>query len=266
MTTPRTCDKLHGTQPNPRMDAFADLLPPLSGEEFSALKADIAANGVLHPVFVDEDGTVLDGRHRLSIDPNAKRKIVRGLTPAEKEAFVFRANFVRRNLSPEQKAEARRKMKATAAKLRAEDKRKWTQKRVAEALGVHPDTVSGWFINDSEFRKANNGHVPDARAKLQKKHKELIAARVEAGETQKQVAADLGITQGRVSQVANAERKQAEAKEERKIKAAAIKSNCGVIHGDFRIAAPGVDSDSIDLILTDPPYADNAVKLYGELG
>ena len=44
------------------------LLPPLSAEEYAALKADIAARGVQVPVEVDEAGETLNGppsaRHR----------------------------------------------------------------------------------------------------------------------------------------------------------------------------------------------------------
>lgn len=138
-------------------DKYADFLPPLSSEEFAALKADIDANGVLHPVMVDEDGNVLDGRHRLKINPGAPRKVIRGLSAAEKEAFVFRANFVRRNLSPSQKDEARRRMKETAKRLREEDAKKWTQKRVAETLGVTRQTVDNWFNRDVRT-KATSGN------------------------------------------------------------------------------------------------------------
>jgi hypothetical protein len=43
---------------------YALLLPPLTSEEYAALKADIAKHGVLYPVILDEDGRVLDGVHR----------------------------------------------------------------------------------------------------------------------------------------------------------------------------------------------------------
>jgi hypothetical protein len=41
------------------------LLPPLSDEEYRALKADIAARGVMVPIERDEEGNVVDGHHRL---------------------------------------------------------------------------------------------------------------------------------------------------------------------------------------------------------
>ena len=43
---------------------FSDLLPPLSTEEFEALKASIKAEGIRAPIDVDEVGNVLDGFHR----------------------------------------------------------------------------------------------------------------------------------------------------------------------------------------------------------
>jgi ParB-like chromosome segregation protein Spo0J len=41
------------------------VVPPLSDEEFAALKTDIELRGVLVPVEYDEAGSVLDGHHRI---------------------------------------------------------------------------------------------------------------------------------------------------------------------------------------------------------
>ena len=40
------------------------VLPPLSAEDYAALKSSIAARGVLVPVDYDEEGNILDGHHR----------------------------------------------------------------------------------------------------------------------------------------------------------------------------------------------------------
>ena len=45
-------------------DAY-QLLPPLTYDEYQALKADIATRGVQVPIERDEAGNVLDGHHRL---------------------------------------------------------------------------------------------------------------------------------------------------------------------------------------------------------
>ena len=65
---------------------YADLLPPLTTEEFEALRADIMQNGMLQSVLIDERDNILDGHHRYRIDRNAKTKIIHGLTDEEKEA------------------------------------------------------------------------------------------------------------------------------------------------------------------------------------
>lgn len=46
---------------------YADLLPPLDGEQRDALERDILRNGCYSPVIVNEDLEVIDGHHRLEI-------------------------------------------------------------------------------------------------------------------------------------------------------------------------------------------------------
>lgn len=82
------------------------LLPPLSTEQRSALKADIAARGVLIPAEKDEDGNTLDGHHRetickeLGIDcPTITRRFK---TDEEKREHVIKLNLARRQLEPHQ--------------------------------------------------------------------------------------------------------------------------------------------------------------------
>ncbi len=84
----------------PKTTAKYELLPPLTTDEFAALKADIKANGLREPIIVDDDGEILDGHHRHKIDKNAPRRTLGGMSEAERQAFVFSANFNRRNLSP----------------------------------------------------------------------------------------------------------------------------------------------------------------------
>lgn len=183
-------------------DNFHDLLPPLSTDEFSALKADIKERGVLMPIFVDEDGNILDGNHRHKIDPKSPRKVVKGLTDAEKQAFVFRANFTRRNLSPAQKKEALKKMKAIAKALREENAKKWTQPNVAAALGVARETVRDWFTKVGTTTGGSaNGCRPDARVTVPAAQHPAIVSRVQSGDSQEQIAADYGVSQQTISKI-----------------------------------------------------------------
>lgn len=242
---------------------LAELLPPLSSTEFAALKTDIKQRGITDPICVDEDGNILDGRHRYKINKDAPRKVIRGLTEAEKKAFVFRCNFVRRNLSPDQKRDAHRRMKQVAKELREEDPKKWTQSAVAAALGVDHNTVSRWQLagrTDSRTRKGSKPDLPDARVKIPKTEKPKLAARVAAGETQAQVAADYGVSQRAVSRICTTEEKKAEEEKERRkrIKNGALPEGCRLIHGDFR--KQNIEADSVGAIVTDPPYDLKAVE------
>lgn len=258
---------------------FADLLPPLSSEEFEALRADIEANGVQQKVVVDEDGEVLDGRHRLQIKPDAPRTVKRGLTPGEKEAFVFRSNFMRRNLSPDQKHEVRQRMKVTAEILRAEDAKKWTQAAVAKELGVSQQCVDAWFnrpptTNGKQKTRSNTTSGkgskprPDARVKVSAAQKEEIAERVATGESQAQVAADYKVSQRTVSSVTSKAKKKTEQKKQHAKAAEKFKETQGggVIHGDFREKSRTIPADSVALVFTDPPYHRKHLELYDGLG
>ncbi len=147
---------------------YKDLLPPLSTLEYDALKASIKAEGVRDAVILDEDGNVLDGHHRLKIDPKAPTRVIKGLSEAEKMAFVFAVNFTRRNLSTDQKKERLTAMKKVAFALREEDAKKNTQKRVATLLGVARPTVESWFA--PKGGTSNDSAVitcpPDARVTI----------------------------------------------------------------------------------------------------
>src|SRR4051794_36850621 len=78
-------------------DGGYQTLPPLPAEVYAALKADIAANGILVPVDVDENGNVLDGHNRTRIAEELGIRdyptVVRpGLSEQDKRAFSRRAN------------------------------------------------------------------------------------------------------------------------------------------------------------------------------
>jgi len=247
---------------------YKDLLPPLSTAEFDALKASVKAEGVRDAIVLDELGNVLDGYHRLKCAPNAPTRVIKGLSEGEKQAFVYRSNFARRNLSTNQKKDKLATMKKIAFDLRTEDARKNTQKRVAALLGVGRVTVQNWFA--SEDNEPNVGpnirFAPDARVKIPPLEHRVITERVEAKESPAQVAADYGVTPQHVNRIVTKETKAKTAKVERKAKVAKLgKNTLNIHHGDFRKIGNLVEDNSVDMIFTDPPYDKDAVSLYGDL-
>src|SRR3990172_1418026 len=122
---------------------FANLLPPLSTDEFESLKASIKRDGVRDAILVDEDGNIIDGHHRYKIDKDAPRTVVKVPSVPEKKALVYKTNLTRRNLSPAQKSDIKKEQKKLAKEL---NQAGWKQREISELLGVDRTTVSFWFI------------------------------------------------------------------------------------------------------------------------
>lgn len=231
---------------------YVDLLPPLKTSEREALAADIKANGVLHPVVIDEDGNILDGHHRYAIDRNAPTRVVAGLSEEEKQAYTIRANLTRRNLSVDQTRELAKTQRDIAYRLREADPKRWTQAAVGALLGVSQKTVHAWFTNIPGDK--GKSPPPDARVKLSTLAKQEIVRKIEAGERQEQIATEYGVCPATVTKI----KKAAERAEKKAaaVREAATAGDCGppVVK-----VADAIDwlqhQEPCDLLLTDPPYA-----------
>jgi len=246
---------------------YTSLLPALSTEEQESLRLSIKADGVRDPIIIDEVGNILDGHHRYKFCPTAATRTIRGLTDAEKQAFVLQANFARRNLSPEQKKEVQKSMIAVAKALRTEDPKRNTQAEIAVKLGVTQQAVSKWLGKSGHNTTRCDMSTPDAKVKVPPKERPKLAKRVAKGESIEQVAADYGITPRHARRIVTAENKEKQKKEERKKLLKELGTETiGIHHGDFRkITGKLIADNSIDLILTDPPYNKESVSLYGNL-
>ena len=255
---------------------FKDVLPPLKTSELEALTADIKANGVTHPIAIDEYGNILDGHHRYSIDRNAPTRVFPGLSPDEKVAYTIRANLARRNLSSDQTREIANQQKRIAENLREADPKKWTQKAVGALLGVAQKTVSVWFSSNIPEYNTTNTPTPDARVKLNTPAKVEIAARVEAGESQQQIAADFGVCQKTVSNIVKTvERANAIEAQREAIEAGNVQLPAGVFEvivmdppwaygreydpDGSRVANPYPEMNQQQLLEMQPPFAGDCV-------
>jgi ParB-like chromosome segregation protein Spo0J len=120
------------------------VMPPLSDEEYQALKEDIAERGVMLPVVLDGEGNVIDGHHRIRAVEELRREgrsvadpitIARSEleTDEDKRDEAWRLNMQRRHLNQLQKRNA------VAAKLK--ESSGWADNRIAQLLGVDDKTV-----------------------------------------------------------------------------------------------------------------------------
>lgn len=124
------------------------LLPRLSDDEYEALKADIAANGVRVPIDTDENGTILDGHHRAWITADlgieCPRRILTGLSGDEKRAHAIAVNVHRRNLTRDQRRDLVAKLRGDGMPVR----------KIAQTIGVPKSTVA-----DDLRDVSGSGHV-----------------------------------------------------------------------------------------------------------
>lgn len=114
------------------------VMPPLSDDDFAALKADISARGVLIPVEYDDSGNILDGHHRVKacteLGIEWPRFVRKGLTEDEKRTHARQLNLARRHLDRAQKRDLiAEQLKETPEK---------SNRQVAVGLGVDHKTVA----------------------------------------------------------------------------------------------------------------------------
>ncbi len=222
------------------MTAPYQLLPPLTAELRAALRADIAARGVMIPVELDENGAILDGHHRaaiaaeLGIDyPTIVRE---GWSEAQKRDHVYKINILHRQLGTIGWAHAVREMAVgRGIRLGSPGRQKAdTLSALAAELGVSTRTARRRFALADALADA-----PD------------LAAALDAEEIDGRRA--LRLARERVA----IERAHAPI--------SALPATCDLRLGDFEEVLADVPDGSVDLVLTDPPYMAADMPAYSAL-
>jgi ParB-like chromosome segregation protein Spo0J len=250
-------------------------MPDLSPDEYAALKADIAANGVRVPVVIDaETGATIDGHHRLrawtelraegiKVPPYVRD--VRGFANDEERlAFVTSANLFRRHLTREQRAEV-------AAKLREQG---WSLRRIGEAVGVHHDTIREDLVSivgnptiPERVERKGGGSYPAHRPRP------VASIIVESERDQHRAEAALqALGESAPAKLIGLKNAEERVRDERfaalrrvvvpeRIDGPAYELRLG----DLREVWADVADGSVDAIVTDPPYNEAGVPLYRDL-
>lgn len=189
---------------------FADALPPLSDEEFEALKASIAADGGVRDACVmTEDGRLLDGHNRRKIDPECAVAALPGSAGWTAErclAWIYRNNRGRRKLDPAQKKELRKKEIKLAQELRQQDERLYTQEKLADIFGVGQSLICYWLKGKdaplaTNIKIDNGSQKPDARRKLDDDDRDEVVQLIAEGKSQREVAEKFDVSHTAVQKV-----------------------------------------------------------------
>ncbi len=83
----------------------AEIFPAMSDDEYRDLVEDIRKNGLREAVWIDADGAIVDGRHRVrACDELGVQYATRVCADVDIVAFVVSLNLHRRSLTPSQRA------------------------------------------------------------------------------------------------------------------------------------------------------------------
>jgi len=272
MRHPEQAQFVETTPPEPvRWHPYAEIFPWLEGAAFDELVEDIKKNGVIEPI-VFLDGAILDGRNRYM----AARKLGIEYPRVEYEgddplAFVVSKNLARRHLSESQRAIAAKRI-STA--------------RQGERRDI--PSIEGMSVSQDEAAALLNVSVASVeRASVVVEHgaPELVAA-VEAGTVSVSAAANVAslpkdeqvaiVAKGEDEIIRAANRikreKKEQRREQRKAKIAALATDVSAATARYDLYnepctnALSGDAESIDWIITDPPYPKEYLDCFDDLG
>ncbi len=245
----------------PRCHPAAELFPLFDDDELADLAADIAVNGLHHPIVFTEDGLLLDGRNRWRacqmVDVEPSRTIYVGDEPT---AHVMSLNIKRRHLSAGQRA----MVAVDALPLLQQEGRQRMSEHARD--GHQPDTQAA----DQEEQGLPDSANPVPAAPHNSRAQAATAvgtSSASVGQAQKvdQEAPDLAkrVRAGKMTLNSAAEevkrrRAEAQAVVDRDEQLAEVPSSASgerwwMYRGDFRTELRSLPGNTVDLIVTEPP-------------
>lgn len=226
---------------------MTNVMPPLSEQEYNALKASIEKNGVLVPIEIDEEtGELLDGHHRQKICSElgikAPKTFRRFSDDTERTEHALILNMMRRHLGPISWADS--------------------FKKLAEVRGVR----LGWGNGDPSGKTATVAVLA-----------EEVGVKPRTARYRMQLAEDLApepdlafkVDKGDMD-AKQARREKREREQLRKVKEQdpITQEEAATLQCDLRICAikdMDIADESVDAIITDPPYPKKYLNLFGDL-
>ena len=245
------------------------VMPELTAEEYAELKTDIALRGVMIPIEYDEAGNVLDGYHRLKICEELgikdyPRVIRAGMSEVEKLTHARKLNMARRHLTSEQKRELiREQLKATPEQ---------SDRQIVEALGVHHTTVSTQRKDmEASGDVAKLATTTDSLGREQPRERKPVSVfnptrREERAVSNPEVVSRMQETgTNALTAERQLHREEKTARKAYELLEDMPEDMCRLFATDIRGGLAEIDDESVDVIITDPPYPREYIPLYGAL-
>lgn len=260
---------------------YSNLVYPLSKLEYEQLKDSIRKDGLYLPIVINPKGEILDGHnrhkicHELQIPLKYEKKSFESL--ADEKGFVIDVNLKRRHLNDFQKAELAYKLEVVER-----EKAKQRQSEAGKLFGKGKKEDNNRLVrsNDHKLLK-EKGRVIEAVSKelgISAKTYQRAKTIIENGPEEIKNS----LRKGKTSISKEYEKIQRDKKRQEllsqinllynnsnneKIEDKNTINNCKLLHGDFTLPLiqKEIPDNSVDLILTDPPYSQDSINLYQEL-
>jgi DNA modification methylase/ParB-like chromosome segregation protein Spo0J len=266
---------------------YSSLLFPIKGKEYEDLRQSISENGIKVPLFINNKNVLLDGYTRLRIAKELGLKevpctVLTFDNELEEQLFIIDINEQRRHLNTAQKAILADKRLEILSKL-GKEKRLLNLKQF-KANSSNKDNDNNKNKNNiasdtDSFPGKESVVYNDAWRTVTSTSKVSSKTLIKKRKIEKKAEEDQEIA--RLWQEAiDGERsldsvyrrvieKEARAKvrpivEEGKVKIEDL-TNVTILHGEFQEVLKSIPDNSIDLIFTDPPYAEKHLDLVKDL-
>lgn len=253
-------------------NANYQVMPDLSDDEYRELKDDIQKRGVMVPIEFDEHGNVLDGHHRLKIcaELGIKEypKVIRaGMTEAEKRLHARKLNMARRQLSQTQRE--------TLIQTQLKETPEKSDRQIAAGLGVSNSTVSlqrKKMVQSGQLCESHSSIGADGKERPRQVQRKPVTifnpTPREVKAVQNPVVVERMVETGAGSAVNTAKQIAREERAERKsyeLTEEIPNDSYTLYTDDIRNGLAMIVDNSVDYIITDPPYPKEYIPLYADL-
>lgn len=249
-------------------DEFASLIPPLTPEELAQLEDNILADGCRDPLVAwAEEGILLDGHNRYRICQEHNISFdVRDVNIADREAaklWIEENQLGRRNLTDDQRA-------ALAYRIQQKRSERARRERARTAAHARHGTQPQPCLQANVAGKQESVGKPGTRAAVAREAKvseRRVRTVAEVAKVAPEMVDDIAAGKVTLKQATKAVRKQ----EKQKRKAVLpvdlpLVTDRYVVHqGELAKVGSDIADQSVDWIITDPPYGQEHLSLCAEL-
>lgn len=246
-------------------EAYANLVPDLSIQEYTELKQSIKEKGQWVPIIINQNGIILDGHHRykvckdIGIEP---RTLVQEFSDKlDEQLFVIDCNLKRRHLNDFQRIELALKKKPILEEIARRNSEANLRQNQNNSEELELPSHQYWRVGEvnKEIGKAAGVGKESVRKveKILEQAPEYMKQKARLGRQSINKAYKYIIKEERRQNLLSEAVLYTPNQK--------VADNFNLINADLK-ECHNIEDNSIDLIFTDPPYNKESLPLYKDLG